>query len=251
MFDYRARIYDTRIGRFVEVDQLMQQFKPYLYSANNPIRFIDKSGLYFESAREEFKTGSRPAKVIGWLASAAVCSRGKSISTCLNEFKNNLRSMVVSDIRTEINVYRGKISTWCLRRSTMNKMPDFMESTAINSSDLFIATAYLAWSGSALYILLPRYTLSYQMISAYVNTILSFRDWWVSLICPWIIYNVGEQSFTFLIDLDDYFFNIASFVGKQKISCSLFKNDSIHEFYLIFLLYYILFGFSTKFSKRK
>lgn len=46
-YDFGARQYDSRLGRFWSVDPKTKQFaswSPYLFAANNPIRFIDVNG---------------------------------------------------------------------------------------------------------------------------------------------------------------------------------------------------------------
>ena len=46
-YDFGARIYDGRLGRFLSVDPLANEFPnetPYCFAANNPIRFIDADG---------------------------------------------------------------------------------------------------------------------------------------------------------------------------------------------------------------
>ena len=46
--DYGMRIYDPRIGRFLSVDPLTQDYPwytPYQFTGNNPIRFVDLDGL--------------------------------------------------------------------------------------------------------------------------------------------------------------------------------------------------------------
>ena len=48
-YDFGARIYDARVGRFLSLDPMQEKypnFSPYIYSANNPISYIDKEGKY-------------------------------------------------------------------------------------------------------------------------------------------------------------------------------------------------------------
>lgn len=47
-YDYGFRNYDAQIGRFVQIDPLMDNYPgltPYLYADNEPIGNIDANGL--------------------------------------------------------------------------------------------------------------------------------------------------------------------------------------------------------------
>ncbi|MCR9155523.1 MAG: RHS repeat-associated core domain-containing protein [Bacteroidetes bacterium] len=46
-YDFGARIYDPRVGRFLSIDPRWRDFSfmsPYVFAANNPIRYIDYNG---------------------------------------------------------------------------------------------------------------------------------------------------------------------------------------------------------------
>jgi RHS repeat-associated protein len=46
-YDFGARIYDSRLGRFLSVDPLMKRYafnSPYCFAANNPLVFVDNVG---------------------------------------------------------------------------------------------------------------------------------------------------------------------------------------------------------------
>ena len=51
-YDYGARHYDTAIGRFTTMDPMAEKYyavSPYTYCVNNPIKFVDPTGMLTES----------------------------------------------------------------------------------------------------------------------------------------------------------------------------------------------------------
>lgn len=55
-YDFETRMYDPSIGRFMQTDPMAEKYywiSPYAYCANNPIKFIDPTGMKIEPLDKE------------------------------------------------------------------------------------------------------------------------------------------------------------------------------------------------------
>ncbi len=46
LYNYRARFYCGWLGRFIAIDIARQYYSPYIYASNNPVLFIDPTGMF-------------------------------------------------------------------------------------------------------------------------------------------------------------------------------------------------------------
>ena len=262
MFDFRARVYDARVGRFIQIDPIQQNFLLYLYSGNNPVRFVDRTGLYFDLQRSNLKrvlsgkikypkvshypdekVGDYPADIIvSALGNLYSCYKSvqkgeKDLSTCMSNFTNKLYEFLEDDIKEERQVFRGKISTRTLRRSTMDKMANLVETTSLTIVRSFVATinvsvslhpaigVYVGWAG-----------LVSATLSAYAGAVVALRDWWI----PWWLWgawNAWKQSYYYYSDLVGYLLNVKYYTEwRAKQGCSIFSTSYCGLFWLIMYL---------------
>ncbi len=122
-YDFGARIYDPRIGRFFSPDPMMQDFpmlSPYLFARNSPIRFIDVDGRYAGEPLRSLKSFIQVLK--NWSIEALknkqiTYVQGKCSSheieesdnrTLLRVFNHDITSATKDQIVTQVSGIRGK-----------------------------------------------------------------------------------------------------------------------------------------------
>ncbi len=119
-YDFGARIYDGRIGRWLSVDPLQNQFpseSPYLFGGGNPIIFVDQGGrrkeLYITVIDKSGK--STTIKVVNKNYIKYSVAHGYNNATY---YKSDVQQNVIIDLRNntmvnspEISVNKKEIST--------------------------------------------------------------------------------------------------------------------------------------------
>lgn len=70
LYDYNARQMDIVSGRFASVDPMAEKYfawSPYVYCANNPLKYIDPNGLAWKPTYDEDHDGNRTYNGYEWI----------------------------------------------------------------------------------------------------------------------------------------------------------------------------------------
>ncbi len=112
-YDYGARSYDSRLGRWMSVDPMTKKYpeeSPYVYSLDNPIYFIDPDGGEVESSD---RTGTvTPNYLVGIAVHAAAAVYFNAVPNFTSEVTFNVP--LLNTGRADL-VYRdanGNIAIW-------------------------------------------------------------------------------------------------------------------------------------------
>ncbi len=55
LYNYRARMYDPQLRKFLSPDKAKQQFGAYVFCGNNPLSFVDMNGKKFYFPQQEYE----------------------------------------------------------------------------------------------------------------------------------------------------------------------------------------------------
>ena len=99
LYDYGTRYYDPAIGRWGNPDPLLEKYyniSPYVYVANNPVRFIDPNGMWYGDPPLNWLIPARPKYEYG-------NNQLTNSLTFVNNVSANILNSGISIINTPIN----------------------------------------------------------------------------------------------------------------------------------------------------
>ena len=120
-YDYRARMYDVTLGKFMNVDPLAENYywiSPYVYCENNPINFIDPTGMasqyppggrggFWDWSDYKFKKVSSSAQATDAAANRVFEGTGIGISYSVGSVKGKLG---IGSVEGKFDVGFGNLS---------------------------------------------------------------------------------------------------------------------------------------------
>ena len=99
LYDFEARMYDPALARFMSPDPLADRYpsvSPYAYCANNPVRYIDPSGMKIEINGSEFSSQ---------LNQNNLDEMTKHLAIGLNIVNDNGGSQIISGMINDSRIY--------------------------------------------------------------------------------------------------------------------------------------------------
>jgi len=102
-YDFGARIYDSRLGRWLSVDPYFKNYvpiSPFVFALNNPISFIDKDGNKVVDADGNEVKISEPYKLKNGTWAVNYDYTGMS-KRSIRQFKNNGKVLINAMIQTQ------------------------------------------------------------------------------------------------------------------------------------------------------
>ena len=105
-YDYGKRFYDPNYRlSFISIDPLCEKYystSPYVYCANNPVRYIDPDGRGWNEALPYLKSSTSVVFSFGLRLGASLDIRGKTIEGMVNmgsiEFGNNIGQKITTGV---------------------------------------------------------------------------------------------------------------------------------------------------------
>ena len=106
-YDFGARLYDPRLGRWLSLDPLARKYpsmSPYIFTGNNPVLFVDYDGKDYGVKVTHTKTGGTIIIKATVYAVKADMSRAKDAAGLWNDTKNY--AYQVTDNNGKISTYK-------------------------------------------------------------------------------------------------------------------------------------------------